>query len=141
MAAAKKSAKKAAKKAAPKKAAAKKAAPKKAAVKKAPAKKAAAPKKAAAKKAPAKKAAKRAPNAAFMKPLTPSAELAAIVGEKGLPRTEVVKKLWDYIKKNGLQDQKNKRQINADDKLKAVFGGKKSVSMFDMTKLVSGHLS
>jgi chromatin remodeling complex protein RSC6 len=141
MAAAKKSAKKAAKKAAPKKAAAKKAAPKKAAVKKAPAKKAAAPKKAAAKKAPAKKAAKRAPNAAFMKPLTPSAELAAIVGEKGLPRTEVVKKLWAYIKKNGLQDQKNKRQINADDKLKAVFGGKKSVSMFDMTKLVSGHLS
>ncbi len=141
MAAAKKSAKKAVKKAAPKKAAAKKAAPKKAAVKKAPAKKAAAPKKAAAKKAPAKKAAKRAPNAAFMKPLTPSAELAAIVGEKGLPRTEVVKKLWAYIKKNGLQDQKNKRQINADDKLKAVFGGKKSVSMFDMTKLVSGHLS
>lgn len=141
MAAAKKSAKKVAKKAAPKKAAAKKAAPKKAAVKKAPAKKAAAPKKAAAKKAPAKKAAKRAPNAAFMKPLTPSAELAAIVGEKGLPRTEVVKKLWAYIKKHGLQDQKNKRQINADDKLKAVFGGKKSVSMFDMTKLVSGHLS
>lgn len=141
MAAAKKSAKKVAKKAAPKKAAARKAAPKKAAVKKAPAKKAAAPKKAAAKKAPAKKAAKRAPNAAFMKPLTPSAELAAIVGEKGLPRTEVVKKLWAYIKKHGLQDQKNKRQINADDKLKAVFGGKKSVSMFDMTKLVSGHLS
>lgn len=141
MAAAKKSAKKVAKKAAPKKAAATKAAPKKAAVKKAPAKKAAAPKKAAAKKAPAKKAAKRAPNAAFMKPLTPSAELAAIVGEKGLPRTEVVKKLWAYIKKHGLQDQKNKRQINADDKLKAVFGGKKSVSMFDMTKLVSGHLS
>jgi chromatin remodeling complex protein RSC6 len=156
MAAAKKSAKKAAKKAAPKKAAAKKApakkaAPKKAAVKKAPAKKAAvkkapakkaaAPKKAAAKKAPAKKAAKRAPNAAFMKPLTPSAELAAIVGEKGLPRTEVVKKLWAYIKKHGLQDQKNKRQINADDKLKKVFGGKSSVSMFDMTKLVSKHLS
>ncbi|MCE2900923.1 MAG: SWIB/MDM2 domain-containing protein [Gemmatimonas sp.] len=138
MAAAKKSAKKAAKKAAPKKAAAKKAAPKKAAAKKAPAKKAA-PKK-AAKKAPAKKAAKRTPNAAFMKPLTPSAELAAIVGDKGLPRTEVVKKLWAYIKKNGLQDQKNKRQINADDKLKAVFGGKKSVSMFDMTKLVSAHL-
>ncbi|MFN9086607.1 MAG: SWIB/MDM2 domain-containing protein [Gemmatimonadaceae bacterium] len=138
MAAAKKSAKKAAKKAAPKKAAAEKAAPKKAAAKKAPAKKAA-PKK-AAKKAPAKKAAKRTPNAAFMKPLTPSAELAAIVGDKGLPRTEVVKKLWAYIKKNGLQDQKNKRQINADDKLKAVFGGKKSVSMFDMTKLVSAHL-
>jgi chromatin remodeling complex protein RSC6 len=122
------------------------------AAKKAPAKKAAPAKKksgtkppvkkaAPAKKAPAKKAAKRAPNAAFMKPLTPSPELAAIVGEKGLPRTEVVKKLWAYIKKNNLQDQKNKRQINADDKLKAVFGGKKSVSMFDMTKLVSGHLS
>lgn len=147
MAAAKKSAKKAApkkaaKKAAPKKAAAKKAAPKKAAAKKAPAKKAAA-KKAPAKKAakPAKKAAKRTPNAAFMKALTPSAELAAVVGEKPLPRTEVVKKLWAYIKKNGLQDQKNKRQINADDKLKKVFGGKSSVSMFDMTKLVSKHLS
>ena len=144
MAAAKKSAKKAAKKAAPKKAAAKKAAPKKAAPKKAAAKKAPAAKKAAApKKAakPAKKAAKRTPNAAFMKPLTPSADLAAIVGEKGLPRTEVVKKLWAYIKKNNLQDQKNKRQINADDKLKKVFGGKSSVSMFDMTKLVSKHLS
>ncbi len=140
MAAAKKSAKKAAPKKAAKKAAPKKAAPKKAAAKKAPAKKAA-PKKAAAKKAPAKKAAKRAPNAAFMKPLTPSADLAAIVGEKGLPRTEVVKKLWAYIKKHGLQDQKNKRQINADDKLKKVFGGKSSVSMFDMTKLVSKHLS
>jgi len=136
MAAAKKSAKKAAPKKAAKKAAPKKAAPKKAAAKKAPAKKAA-PKKAAAKKAPAK----RTPNAAFMKPLTPSADLAAIVGEKGLPRTEVVKKLWAYIKKHGLQDQKNKRQINADDKLKKVFGGKSSVSMFDMTKLVSKHLS
>ncbi len=140
MAAAKKSAKKAAPKKAAKKAAPKKAAPKKAAAKKAPAKKAA-PKKAAAKKAPAKKAAKRTPNAAFMKALTPSAELAAVVGEKPLPRTEVVKKLWAYIKKHGLQDQKNKRQINADDKLKKVFGGKASVSMFDMTKLVSKHLS
>lgn len=140
MAAAKKSAKKAAKKAAPKKAA-KKAAPKKAAPKKAAAKKAAPAKKAAAPKKAAKKAGKRAPNPAFMKPLTPSADLAAIVGEKGLPRTEVVKKLWAYIKKNGLQDQKNKRQINADDKLKKVFGGKASVSMFDMTKLVSKHLS
>jgi chromatin remodeling complex protein RSC6 len=141
MAAAKKSAKKAApKKAAAKKAAPKKAAPKKAAAKKAPAKKAA-PKKAAAKKAPAKKAAKRTPNAAFMKALQPSADLAAVVGDKPLPRTEVVKKLWAYIKKHGLQDQKNKRQINADDKLKKVFGGKASVSMFDMTKLVSKHLS
>ncbi len=138
MAAAKKSAKKAAKKAAPKKAAAKKAAPKKAAPKKAAAKKAPA-KKAAPKKA-AKKAAKRTPNAAFMKALTPSADLAAVVGDKPLPRTEVVKKLWAYIKKNGLQDKTNKRNINADDKLKVVFGGKKTVSMFDMTKLVSAHL-
>ena len=132
-------AKKSAKKAAPKKAA-KKAAPKKAAAKKAPAKKAA-PKKAAAKKAPAKKAVKRTPNAAFMKALQPSADLGAVVGNNPLPRTEVVKKLWAYIKKNGLQDQKNRRQINADDKLKKVFGGKASVSMFDMTKLVSKHLS
>ena len=143
MAAAKKSAKKAAKKAAPKKAAAKKAPAKKAAVKKAPAKKAAkkAPaKKAAAKKAPAKKAVKRTPNAAFMKALTPSSDLAAVVGQSPLPRTEVVKKLWLYIKKHGLQDAKNRRNINADDKLKAVFGGKKTVSMFEMTSLVSKHL-
>lgn len=145
MAAAKKSAKKAAKKAAPKKAAAKKSPAKKAAVKKAPAKKAAAKKapakKAPAKKAPAKKAAKRTPNAAFMKALTPSSDLAAVVGDKPLPRTEVVKKLWLYIKKHGLQDAKNRRNINADDKLKAVFGGKKTVSMFEMTSLVSKHLS
>jgi len=126
---------------------AKKAAP---AVKKAaaPAKKAApAAKKAAApaakKAAPAAKkpAAKRTPNAAFMKPMTPSAVLAAVIGDKGMPRTEVTKKIWEYIKKNNLQDAKNKRMINADDKLKAVFGGKKQVSMFEMTKLVSAHLS
>ncbi|MEK2644868.1 SWIB/MDM2 domain-containing protein [Bdellovibrio sp. BCCA] len=125
-----------AKKATTKKAAAKKAAPKKAA------KKAAAPKKAAAKKAAAPKKAKsaRKPNAAFMKALTPSAALAAVVGASPLPRTEVVKKLWAYIKKNGLQDAKNKRNINADAKLKEVFGGKTTVSMFDMTKLVSKHL-
>ncbi len=141
MAAAKKSAKKAAKKAAPKKAAAKKAPAKKAAVKKAAPAKKAAVKKAPAKKAPAKKAAKRTPNAAFMKALTPSSDLAAVVGDKPLPRTEVVKKLWAYIKKHGLQDTKNKRNINADDKLKAVFGGKKTVSMFEMTSLVSKHLS
>jgi chromatin remodeling complex protein RSC6 len=138
MAAAKKSAKKAAKKAAPKKAA-KKAAPKKAVKKAAPKK--AAPKKAAKKAAPKKAAKKRTPNAAFMKALTPSAQLAAVVGDKPLPRTEVVKKLWAYIKKNGLQDAKNRRAINADDKLKPVFGGKAQVSMFDMTKLVSKHLS
>jgi chromatin remodeling complex protein RSC6 len=76
-----------------------------------------------------------------MKPVTPDEALAAVVGSKPLPRTELTKKLWVYIKKNGLQDKKVKTQINADDKLKAVFGGKKSVSMFEMTKLVSGHLS
>ncbi len=151
MAAAKKSAKKAAKKAAPKKAAtAKKAAPAKKAA--APAKKAAAPKKAAAapaaakkaaapKKAAAKKGAKRAPNAAFMKELKPSPALAQVIGDKPMPRTEVVKQLWKYIKKNDLQDAKNRRAINADDKLKPVFGGKAQVSMFDMTKLISKHLS
>jgi chromatin remodeling complex protein RSC6 len=87
----------------------------------------------------AKKSARK-PNAAFMKPVTPDDALAAVVGAKPLPRTELTKKLWAYIKKNSLQDQKNKRQINADDKLKAVFNGKKSVSMFEMTKLVSGHV-
>ena len=122
-------AKKATKKAAPKKAAAKKAAPKKATAKKA-----------APKAAPAKKTAtKRKPNMAFMKPLTPSVTLAAIVGSTPLPRTEVVKKLWAYIKKNNLQDAKNRRNINADDKLKPIFN-KAQVSMFEMTKLVSKHL-
>jgi chromatin remodeling complex protein RSC6 len=128
-------AKKAAKKPAAKKPAAKKPAAKKAAVKKAPVKKAAA-KKPAAKKP----AAKRKPNAAFMKAMTPSAVLAAVIGAAPAPRTEVTKKIWDYIKKNKLQDAANKRNINADDKLKAVFGGKKTVSMFEMTKLVSNHL-
>jgi chromatin remodeling complex protein RSC6 len=128
-------AKKAAKKPAAKKPAAKKPAVKKAAVKKAPAKKAAA-KKPAVKKA----AAKRKPNAAFMKAMTPSAVLAAVIGAAPAPRTEVTKKIWEYIKKNKLQDALNKRNINADDKLKAVFGGKKTVSMFEMTKLVSNHL-
>ena len=100
-------------------------------------------KKAAPKKAaPKKKAsgAKRKPNAAFMKPMTPSASLAAVIGSAPLPRTEVTKKLWAYIKKNDLQDSKNRRNINADDKLKDVFGGKRQVSMFEMTKLVAGHL-
>jgi chromatin remodeling complex protein RSC6 len=96
----------------------------------------------AAKKPAAKKTgAKRKPSAAFMKPMTISPELAEVVGAKPLPRTAVTKAIWDYIKKHKLQDQKNKRQINADDKLKAVFNGKKSVSMFEMTKLVSNHLS
>ena len=88
----------------------------------------------------AKKSGKRKPNAAFMRPVTPSATLAAVVGAKPIPRTEVTKKLWGYIKKNGLQDKKNRRMINADAKLKAVFGGKSSVNMFAMTKLVSKHL-
>jgi upstream activation factor subunit UAF30 len=79
-------------------------------------------------------------NAAFMKELQPSADLAKVVGSKPLPRTEVVKKLWAYIKKNNLQDKKNKRNINADESLKAVFGGKATVNMFEMTKLVSKHL-
>ena len=124
---AKKAAKKPAKKAAPKKAA-KKAAPKKVA------------KKAAPKKAAKKKSARK-PNAAFMKALTPSAALGAVVGSKPMPRTEVVKKVWDYIKANKLQDKANKRMINADDKLKAVFGGKSQVSMFDMAKHLAKHLS
>ncbi len=90
----------------------------------------------AAKKAAAKKA-----NSAFMKPMTIGADLQPVVGKGPMPRSEVVKKLWAYIKKNGLQDAKNKRNINADDSLKKVFGGKKTVSMFEMTKLVSKHLS
>jgi upstream activation factor subunit UAF30 len=114
----KSSAKKSAKKAAPKKAA-KKAAPKKA----------------------AKKAAKRTPSAAFMKAMQPSAQLSTVVGSNPLPRTEVTKKLWGYIKRKGLQDAKNRRMINADENLKPVFGGKSQVSMFDMTKMVNKHLS
>ena len=107
---------------------AKKAAPKKAA------------KKAAPKKAAPKKKSARKPNAAFMKALTPSADLAAVIGSKAVPRTEAVKKIWDYIKANKLQDAKNKRMINADAKLKPVFGGKGQVSMFDMAKFLSKHL-
>lgn len=99
-------------------------------------------KKKSSKKAPAKKkaAAKRKPNAAFMKPMQPSAALGAVIGNGAMPRTEVTKKIWNYIKRNSLQDSKNKRMINADDKLKDVFGGKKQVSMFEMTKLVNKHL-
>ena len=146
-------AKKTTKKATAKKATAKKATAKtapKATAKKATAKKAtaktAAPKatapKATAKKttaAPKMKTARK-PNAAFMKPLNPSKELAEVVGSNPIPRTEVMKKVWQYIKKHDLQDAKNRRAINADDKLKAVFGGKKQVTMFEMTKLVSNHL-
>jgi upstream activation factor subunit UAF30 len=92
---------------------------------------------------PAKKTAKksaRKPNAAFMKPVQPDSALAAVVGDKALPRTELTKKLWAYIRRKGLQDSKNRRMINADDNLKVVFGGKKQVSMFEMTKLVNKHV-
>ncbi len=130
------------------------AAAKKAAPAKAPAKKAAPPKKAAAKKAapakkstaaskasPAKKAAAGASgNSGLKKPLSPSADLAAVIGDKALPRTEIVKKVWDYIKANKLQDTANKRMINADDKLGKIFGGKKQISMFDLAKVISIHV-
>lgn len=122
--AAKKGGKKAAKKGGAKKGGAKKAA-----------------KKGGAKKAAKKKGgAKRTPNAAFMRPMQPDAALAAVVGSNPIPRTEITKKLWAYIKKNNLQDAKQRRNINADDKLKPVFGGKGQVSMFEMTKLVNKHI-
>ena len=126
----KKKAKKAAKK--PAKKAAKKKVAKKAAKK--PAKK-------AAKKKPAKKKSARKPNAAFMRALTPSAALSAVVGSKALPRTEAVKKIWGYIKSDKLQDNKNRRMVNTDAKLKAVFGGKGQVSMFEIAKYLGKHLS
>ncbi|MGE9314529.1 SWIB/MDM2 domain-containing protein [Niabella sp. CJ426] len=143
------------KKAAVKKAAAKKSAPAKAAPKKAaPAKKqaaakpAAAPKKAAAKKAAPKAAPKKAAakkkrkiNPALLVPLTPSAVLAAVIGNKPASRPDIIKKVWAYIKKQGLQDTVNKRMINADDKLKALFGGQSQVSMFDLAKIVSSNVS
>jgi chromatin remodeling complex protein RSC6 len=128
---AKKAKKAAKKKAAPKKAAKKKAAPKKAAKK--------APKKAAKKAAPKKKSARK-PNAAFMAALTPSASLAEVVGSKPIPRTEIIKKIWDYIKKNGLQDKQNRRMINADEKLKGIFAGKDQISMFELAKVVNNHV-
>jgi len=128
MAKAKKGAKKASSKKSSKKAAKK--APKKA-VKKAAKK--------AAKKAPKKKSARK-PNAAFMAPLTVSPAMAEVVGNKPLPRTQVIKKIWDYIKKNDLQDKKNRRMINADTKLKTVFGGKGQVSMFELAKIVNNHV-
>jgi chromatin remodeling complex protein RSC6 len=114
-----------------KKAAKKKAAPKKAAKK-------AAPKKAAKKAAPKKKSARK-PNAAFMAPLNPSDNLAAVIGSKPMPRTEIIKKIWDYIKKNDLQDKKNRRNINADDKLKPLFG-KAQISMFELAKVVNKNV-
>jgi chromatin remodeling complex protein RSC6 len=95
--------------------------------------------KASGRKSGAKKT-KRAPNPAFMKPMQPSAQLSAVVGSNAMPRTEVTKKLWAYIKRKGLQDQKERRMINADENLKPIFGGKSKVSMFDMTKMVNKHL-
>jgi len=114
----------------------KKSSAKKKSAKKSPAKKSSAKKKPAKKKS----ATKRVPSAAFMKPMTPSAQLSAVVGSAPLPRTEVTKKLWNYIKRKGLQDSKNRRMINADDNLRPVFGGTKQVSMFEMTRLVNKHL-
>ena len=130
-----------AKKGGAKKGGAKRSSAKKGAAKRGGAKKSArsGAKKGGAKKS-AKKAAKRTPNAAFMKAMTPSAQLGMVVGSAPLPRTEVTKKLWAYIKRKGLQDAKNRRQINADENLKPIFGGKSSVSMFEMTKLVNKHL-
>jgi upstream activation factor subunit UAF30 len=150
-----------AKRAAPKKAAKKagRAPARKSAAKKAPARKTGkkatktSTTKAAAKKASGRKAtsgtkkatkksgAKRAPNPAFMKAMTPDPDLAAVVGNQPQPRTEITKRVWAYIKKNNLQDAKERRMINADDKLKKVFGGKGKVSMFEMTKHVNNHLS
>ena len=129
------------KKTAKKKKKAKKAASKKKTTKKKATKKKVAKKKTAKKKKPVKKAAsKRKPNAAFMRPMSVSEDLGAVVGSAPIPRTEVTKKLWAYIKRNGLQDAVNRRLINADEKLRRVFGGKSKVSMFEMTKLVSKHL-
>lgn len=94
----------------------------------------------AAKKAPAKKKSARKPNAAFMAPLQPSPALGEVVGSKPIPRTEIIKKIWNYIKKNNLQDKKNRRNINADAKLKVVFGGKEQISMFELAKVVNKHV-
>ena len=140
--------KKATKKKATKKKATKKKATKKKAKKAAPRKKTASKRRAAPRKGQPRQAAARPkaarkprkPNPAFMKPMTPSAELSAVVGDRAIPRTEVTKKLWDYIKKNGLQDSENRRMINADERLAPIFGGRRKVSMFEMTKLVSKHL-
>ena len=131
--AAKKTAKKGARKGAAKKSSAKKGAAKRGGAKKSA-------KSGARKKKAKKSGAKRTPNAAFMKPMTPSAQLATVVGNTPIPRTEVTKKLWQYIKRKGLQDSKNRRNINADENLKPIFGGKGQVSMFEMTKLVNKHL-
>ena len=131
--AAKKTAKKGARKGGAKKSSAKKGAAKKGGARKSA-------KSGARKKSAKRTGAKRTPNAAFMKAMTPSSQLATVVGSTAIPRTEVTKKLWAYIKRKGLQDSKNRRNINADENLKPVFGGKSQVSMFEMTKLVNKHL-
>ena len=132
--AAKKTAKKGAKKSSAKKSSARKGAAKKGGAKKS------AKKSSARRKTAKKSGAKRTPNAAFMRPMQPDAALSAVVGSSPMPRTEITKKLWGYIKRKGLQDAKNRRQINADENLKPVFGGKGQVSMFEMTKLVNKHI-
>jgi len=137
--AAKKTAKKGAKKSSAKKSSAKKGAAKKGAAKKGGAKKSSA-KKSGGRKTAKRSGAKRTPNAAFMRPMQPDSQLAAVVGDSPMPRTEITKKLWAYIKRKGLQDAKNRRQINADENLRPVFGGKANVSMFEMTKLVNKHI-
>lgn len=125
---------------APAKKAAAKATTAKAPAAKTPAKKAAPAKATAIKPAAAKKAAGASAGSGLKKPLTPSTELAAVIGTQALPRTEIVKKVWEYIKKNDLQDKTNKRMINADDKLNKLFGGKKQISMFDLAKVISVHV-
>lgn len=131
-----------------KKSSARKKTARKSTAKKGAARKKSTARKSTARKAPARKkakrrssGAKRAPNPAFMKPMTPSPELAEVVGSSPMPRTEVTKRLWSYIKRRGLQDDKNRRMINADDNLRPIFGGKRQVSMFDMTRMVNQHLS
>jgi upstream activation factor subunit UAF30 len=131
--AAKKTAKKGAKKSSAKKSSAKKGAAKKGGARKTA-------KKSTRKKTAKKSGAKRTPNAAFMRAMQPDAALSAVVGSTPIPRTEITKKLWGYIKRKGLQDAKNRRQINADENLKPIFGGKAQVSMFEMTKLVNKHM-
>src|SRR5919202_175038 len=129
------------KKAGAKKGGAKKSAAKKGGAKKATAKRGGAKKAARRAATKTKTRAKRAPNPAFMRPMQPDEALGAVVGTNPMPRTEITKRLWAYIRKNGLQDQKERRMINADDRLRPVFGGKKQVSMFEMTKLVNKHIS
>ena len=136
-----KSSKSRAKKSSARKKTARKSTARKKTARKSTARKKTARKKTARKTKKRRSGAKRAPNPAFMKPMMPSSELAAVVGSSPMPRTEVTKRLWSYIKRRGLQDDKNRRMINADDNLRPIFGGKRQVSMFDMTRMVNQHLS